>query len=288
MISSDRDLAPFDIGPFIEEITHLVVRASHRSLDWFRLRSATSGLDDTGSVLEIGNKAGPGAFDPVTQADRAVEDEIRSGLSRLFPDHAIVGEERGTTGSGEFRWIIDPIDGTRSFISGLPSWGTLVGLQQNDTPVAGWLHLPVINETYVGTLRESWWGSDHERHALGTSAISVLGEATLLCTHPSMFATESEQVAFGALESVVKMTRYGGDCVNYAVLATGSVDLVVENQLEPYDIVPLIPIIESAGGVVTNLEGELPLGGGWVVAAANRGLHRLALDILNGTDRQAC
>ena len=270
----------FDLEPYVEEVTELIRRASQSSLDWFRQPNRVPEMGEADLSMEVGNKAGPGAFDPVTEADRSVEDEIRAGLAKLFPDHAVVGEERGTTGSGEFRWIIDPIDGTRSFISGLPTWGTLVGLQQGGVPIAGWLHQPTTVETYVATPSGSWWDSIQGRRSLTTSTTSRLAEATLLSTHPTMFATKQERAAFARLESAVQMTRFGGDCVNYALLATGSVELVVENQLQPYDIIPLIPIIEAAGGVVTNLEGERPLSGGWVVAAANREIHQLALDLL--------
>ena len=267
------DPAPLDIAPHLDEITNLICAASERSLQWFR-----QGAQMIGS---IDNKAEPGSFDPVTEADRAVEDEIRAGLLALFPDHAIVGEERGTTGEGQQRWIIDPIDGTRAFISGQPMWGTLVGFQDGGQVVAGWLHQPTTGETYVASPSGSWWGSSSGRRPLGTSKVTELGDAILLCTHPSMFATLEEQAAFARVEESVKMTRYSGDCINYALLATGSADLVIENQLQPYDIIPLIPIIEAAGGVVTDRSGAQPLEGGWVIAAATRELHAQALELLN-------
>lgn len=274
-LSADRaeDPEPFAIGPHMDEVTELICAASERSLQWFRQGNQ--------SGFTVGNKAEPGSFDPVTEADRAVEDEIRAGLSELFPDHAIIGEERGTTGEGERRWIIDPIDGTRAFISGQPMWGTLVGFQDGGRVIAGWLHQPTTGETYVASPSGSWWDSSSGRRPLKTSDVTKLGDAILLCTHPSMFVTADEQAAFARVEQQVKMTRYSGDCINYALLATGSADLVIENQLQPYDIIPLIPIIEAAGGIVTNLEGQPPLEGGWVIAAATGGLHTQALDQLN-------
>lgn len=267
----------FDISPYVEDVTRLVQEASNRSLLWFR--QAPGGAQES---LDVGNKAAAGQFDPVTEADRAVEDEIRAGLHKLFPDHAILGEERGLTGSGCIRWIIDPIDGTRAFISGQPMWGTLVGLQDGDQTLAGWMHQPTTSETYVATPSRSWWDSAQGRRPLQTSSVTTLEDAILLCTHPTMFETPAEIDAFSRVDAAAKLTRYSGDCVNYALLATGSADLVVENQMQPYDIIPLIPIVENAGGVVTGLDGASPLQGGWVVAAATPELHQAALAALQG------
>ncbi len=267
-----EDPGSFVIASHVEEVTDLIRIASERSLEWFRQGAQGSG--------PVGNKASHGSFDPVTEADRSVEDEIRAGLQALFPDHAVVGEERGTTGDGQRRWIIDPIDGTRAFISGQPMWGTLVGFQDGDQVLAGWLHQPTTGETYVASPAGSWWDSSSGRRPLGTSDVVKLGDAILLCTHPSMFARPEEQAAFARVEESVKMSRFSGDCINYALLATGSADLVIENQLQPYDIIPLIPIIEAAGGVVSNLEGKPPLDGGWVIAAATVQLHAQALELL--------
>lgn len=268
---SDRNLArspddSFDIVDHLDEVTDMVVAAGSLSLRWYR-------RDD-----RIDNKSVTG-FDPVTEADRAVESELRRQLGRRFPDHAILGEEYGLTGAGRFRWIIDPIDGTRGFITGQPMWGTLLGLQDGGRPVAGWMHLPVLDETYVGHR------SCRFRTAAATTTVSVSGttdlaDAIVLCTHPTMFAPGPEADRFAALADAVKMVRYSGDCLNYGLLAMGLADLVVENQLAAYDIVPLIPIVESAGGVVTDLEGRLPLDGGYVVAAGTPELHAAALAVL--------
>ncbi len=268
-----QDPASFDIEPYLDEVTDLICTASARALGWFRRGQQSSEA--------IENKAAPGQFDPVTEADRAVEDEIRAGLHALFPDHAVVGEERGTTGGGDRRWIIDPIDGTRAFVSGQPMWGTLVGFQDGEEVIAGWLHQPTTRETYVASPAGAWWDSPAGRQPLGTSTVTEPKDAILLCTHPSMFTTPKEQAAFARVEEAIKMSRYSGDCINYALLATGSADLVIENQLQPYDIIPLIPIIEAAGGVVTGLDGNPPLEGGWVIAAATPELHEAALQLLN-------
>lgn len=260
----------FDVETHRDEVTTLVRTASRRSLEWFR------------KPLPVENKDAVG-FDPVTVADTEIEDEIRAALHRLFPDHAVFGEERGETGSGRHRWVIDPIDGTRAFISGQPMWGTLVGLQHDGAPVAGWMHQPVLDETHVGTPGGGLLIRNGATSPLRTRRDVGLGDAIVLCTHPSMFAPGPEQDGFARLERSTRMVRYSGDCVNYGLLAAGHVDLVVENQLAPYDIIPLIPIVESAGGVITDLDGNPPIDGGYVVAAGCERLHTAALAVLLGT-----
>ena len=250
------------------EITDLVQTASRKALDWYR------------RPIAIENKRATG-FDPVTAADRAVEDELRAGIGRLFGDHAILGEERGETGTGRYRWVIDPIDGTRAFICGQPMWGTLLGLQVDGEPVAGWMHQPVLDETHVATPA----GGRLIRHgrrsqSLQASKVTEVADALLVCTHPTMFAPGPEHDGFARLDRAVRMTRYSGDCVNYGLLAAGHVDLVVENGLALYDIVPLIPIVEASGATISDLEGRSPLEGGYVVAAATAELHAAAVELL--------
>lgn len=269
----------------LDETTRLIVESSRLALDWFRpgIRPGPG----PGSGLTVENKLTAG-YDPVTEADRAVERRIRSGLADLFGDHAITGEEFGETGGGRYRWFIDPIDGTRAFVTGQPMWGTLVGLTADERPVAGWMHLPVLDETYVGTATGSNLllpaDADGGRDVvpLTTTGTTSPADAMLLCTHPEMFAPGPEQERFEALGDAVRMVRFGGDCMNYGLLASGDADLVVENQLQTYDIVPLIPIIAGAGGVVSDLRGDLPVRGGYVVAAATPELHSAALAVLRG------
>ena len=261
----------FDIEQHRDDITGLVRAASRRSLQWFR------------HPLNVENKGTGGTFDPVTVADRAVEDQIRTELLSRFPDHAVLGEEGGEVGSGPYRWIIDPIDGTRAFVSGQPMWGTLVGLQVDGVPIAGWMHQPVLDETHVATpaggvlIRDGTSSPLQVRNGVG------MGDAIVMCTHPDMFAPGPEQDGFARLAVATRMVRYSGDCANYGLLAAGQVDLVVENQLAPYDIIPLIPIVEAAGGVISDLDGASPLGGGYVVAAGSPELHAAAIAILVGT-----
>ncbi len=247
----------------------MVQEASRASLRWFRQ-----------GELAVQNKAGAG-FDPVTDADRSVEREIRASLTKWFPDHAILGEEDGETGDGPCRWVIDPIDGTRAFVSGQPMWGTLLGLQVEGQPVAGWLHVPVVGETYVAVGGQGQFHDREGSRSLCTSDVTNLADATMLCTHPSMFVTEDEVAAFARVTEACRLTRFSGDCVNYGLVATGDADLVVENQLQPYDIIPLVPIIEAAGGVITDRAGGPPTNGGWAIAAATPELHAATLNLLN-------
>ncbi len=257
----------FSIDDHRDDITTLVRTASRGSLDWYR------------QPLAVENKLDQG-FDPVTEADRAVEDEIRAGLEQRFAGHAIMGEERGETGSGPYRWVIDPIDGTRAFISGQPMWGTLVGFQIDGQPVAGWMHQPVLDETFVATPSGGWLTRNGETHSPHTSRVTELGDAIVLCTHPEMFVSEREREGFARIDRAARLLRYSGDCVNYGLLAAGHADLVVESHLEPYDIIPLIPIVEAAGGVITDIFGRVPLDGGYVIAAATRELHEATLAIV--------
>jgi len=233
------------------------------------------------SAFSVDNKDA-GGFDPVTSADHAIENVLREAIRETYPEHAIVAEEAGDQpGSSEYTWYIDPIDGTRAFMMGSPLWGTLVGLTERDKPVVGLLVQPVLGEVFLGTPGGSWLIEEDGRRRLSTSRKTSLDAATLASTDPGMF-DGATAAAFGRVAGACLLTRYGGDCYNYAMLAAGFVDLVVEAKLKPYDIVPLIPIIENAGGKVTSWDGGSATAGGQVVAAANPALHAAALELLAG------
>jgi myo-inositol-1(or 4)-monophosphatase len=231
----------------------------------------------TGVAAE--DKGGRATFDPVTVADRAIEAKLRAAITERYPDHRIVGEEQGTTGPGDAaaEWVIDPIDGTKAFITGVPAWGTLIGLVVDGATVAGWLHQPYLDELYAAVDGAGSYEHAGERQPLRARPTTRLAEARMYTTHPSMFATASEQAAFQRLAGAVQLQRFGGDCCSYGLLATGCIDLVVEASLQAYDIVALIPIVEAAGGVITDLTGASPLTGGFVIAAATAELHAAAL-----------
>ena len=229
--------------------------------------------------ITVENK-GAGAFDPVTNADRAIERVLRSAIVARYPEHGIVAEEEGQrAGSGEHTWFIDPIDGTRAFMTGSPLWGTLIGLTRHSQPLFGLLVQPVLEEVFFGGPSGSWLIKADRRDRLKSRACETLATAVLASTHPDMFAGE-RAAAFRRVAAQCLLTRFGGDCYNYAMLAAGYLDLVVESQLKPYDIVPLIPILEGAGCVVTDWDGRPPLAGGDVVAAGSRKLHNAALELL--------
>jgi histidinol-phosphatase len=233
--------------------------------------------------ITIENKGGA-AFDPVTTADRAIERVLRAAIVERYPAHGIVAEEEGERASrSEYVWYIDPIDGTRAFMMGSPLWGTLIGLTREDQPLFGVLAQPVLEEVFFGGPSGSWLLKPDRRDRLQSRDCTTLGAAVLACTHPDMFSG-ARATAFQTLAGRCLLNRYGGDCYNYAMLAAGFVDLVVEGHLKPFDIVPLLPILEGAGCVVSDWRGGRPLTGGYVVAAATADLHAAALALLRPAD----
>ncbi len=233
------------------------------------------------SAIGIDDKGRGKGFDPVTAADRAGEAAMRRMIAETFPDHGIIGEEYGAERTqSEFVWVLDPIDGTRAFITGLLAWGTLIGLLRAGHPAFGVMHQPFTKEKFTGD-----GGSTHYRGPAGdrrlrTRGCASLDQAVLSATSPRIFQGD-EIATFEALEGRVRHTRFGGDCYAYCMLAAGHIDLVVEAGLKPYDIVALIPIIEGAGGVVTTWDGGKPTEGGRIVAAGDPRLHAEALDLIN-------
>ena len=230
---------------------------------------------------DVANKL-EGGFDPVTEADREAERAIRRLIEADFPDHGILGEEFGPHNLPNHHcWVIDPIDGTRAFISGLPLWGTLVGLLEDGDAVAGMMSQPFTGELCYATGGVARYEGPGGPRDLRVRATTELRHATLCTTTPSLFLDEA-RTSYDALETAVQLARYGTDCYAYCMLAAGQVDLVVETGLQAYDIVALIPIIEAAGGVITSRTGGPAEAGGFVVAAATTQLHAAALELLNG------
>ncbi|HTJ57372.1 MAG TPA: histidinol-phosphatase [Devosiaceae bacterium] len=232
--------------------------------------------------LAVDNKFTIG-FDPVTDGDREAERAIRETIAARFPDHAIIGEEMADkTADGPFEWIIDPIDGTRAFISGAPVWGTLIGLRVDGKTVAGLMAQPFTGETYLGLPGGSRFLRGAEDVGIRTSGVTELALAKLSATSPDIFEGAGVMSPWNALRGAVLQTRYGLDCYAYCLLAAGHIDLVCEAALKNVDIAPLIPLIENAGGVVTTWDGASAEQGGNCLAAATPELHAAALAVLNG------
>jgi histidinol phosphatase-like enzyme (inositol monophosphatase family) len=228
----------------------------------------------------VDNKA-KGAFDPVTEADRAAERAIVERIQARYPGHAILGEEYGAQGEGRLRWVIDPIDGTRSFISGVPLWGTLIGFTVDGHARAGIMSQPYIGERFWADASGAYCDGPAGRRPMTTRDTQDVEEAILFTTAPELMGGELAD-RFAALSSAARLTRYGADCYAFALLAAGQVDLCIETGLQPYDIVALIPIIEKAGGVITTWDGGRAEEGGSVLAAATPALHESALRLFNG------
>ena len=234
-------------------------------------------------------------FDPVTEADRAAEAIMRRMIRETFPRHGIIGEEFGEhEPDAEYVWVLDPIDGTKSFISGLPLWGTLIGLTHKGVPAYGMMHQPFTRERFRGDGRAAHWQGFSAREPglrgtkppvnerrLRTRKCATLAAATVMTTTPAMFSP-AERALYDRIEKDARLARYGADCYAYCMLAAGHVDLVIESGLKPYDIVALIPIIEGAGGIVTSWDGGSAAQGGAIVAAGDKALHEKVVAMLAG------
>lgn len=230
--------------------------------------------------LAVENKWQSG-FDPVTAADRDAESAIRAVLGDRFPDHGIIGEEWDAKDTqSEFAWIVDPIDGTRAYISGVPVWGTLIGLLHKGRAVAGMMAQPFTDETYIGIAGTAIFIRGGVETPIRTSGVTDLKRAKLTATSPEIFAQAGTTAQMDRLRSAVLQIRWGLDCYGYCLLAAGHIDLVVESSLKNVDIAPLIAIIQGAGGVVTTWDGGPAEAGGSCVAAATPQLHEAALKVL--------
>jgi histidinol phosphatase-like enzyme (inositol monophosphatase family) len=229
--------------------------------------------------LQAQNKEAAG-FDPVTAADRAAEMAMRALLAQHRPDDGILGEEFGAKpGRSGRTWVLDPIDGTRGFISGTPTWGVLIALSDGKGPFLGLIDQPYTGERFIGTGGVAEMTGPHGRVALATKPTRELDQAILFSTFPEI-GTRAERAGFERVAAKVRLTRFGMDCYAYALLAAGQIDLVIEAGLNAYDIQAPIAVVRAAGGIVTDWQGAPAHGGGRVLAAANPILHAAALAIL--------
>jgi histidinol phosphatase-like enzyme (inositol monophosphatase family) len=228
------------------------------------------------------NKAADGTFDPVTEADRAAERAMRALIEREYPDHGISGEEYpDRPAKGPYGWSLDPIDGTRSFVCGLPSWVTLIALLEDRAPVMGLIDAPRLGERYLGYGTTALMIDAGGERAIATSGCDRLSEARLSSTDPALFE-DAQAEAFARVRAQCRIVRYGHDGYAYARLAAGTIDLVVEAGLKPYDYNALIPLVRAAGGSIGNWEGGEDCSAGRIVAAATRNLFDEAVALLGG------
>ena len=227
------------------------------------------------------NKAGPGDFDPVTQADKGAEAAIRKLIAQKFPDHGVIGEEYGEDRpDAEFVWVLDPIDGTRAFIAGLPVWTTLIGLRHQGRPLLGSIGQPHIGEIFIGDARGSRLVTQAGSKPLRVRACPKLGQAVIATTEPLLFK-DGQDEAWRRLRAAVRLARLGCDAYAYAMVAMGSLDLVVETGLKPWDIEAAVPVMVGAGGFVTDWRGEtIGTRGGQMLIGGDRAALDQAVEIL--------
>lgn len=259
----------FNVTEFMSFAGQLADAAARVTLPLFR------------NLAAVENKLADG-FDPVTEADRGAETAIRKLIETHYPSHAISGEEFADKPGDTFEWVIDPIDGTRAFISGMPSWGTLIGLNHKGTPVLGLMDQPFTGERYLAATGQG--GTLHhggEELALKTRPCPHVQDAILATTSPDLFTATPGDAAWQRVSGLPKLTRYGGDCYNYALLALGQLDIVMEQGLKNVDIQPLVAIIEQAGGMITDWQGGPAHGGGTAIACGDPALHAHMLELLN-------
>ncbi|WP_323006130.1 inositol monophosphatase family protein [Pseudorhodobacter sp.] len=255
------------------------------------IRATAAELADAARVATLAHFRKPGLmadtketthFDPVTEADRASERAMRDILARRRPQDGILGEEFGPTqGSSGLNWVLDPIDGTRGYLSGTPTWGVLISIADETGPLFGIIDQPYIQERFEGGFGRATVTGPMGVTALACRAPRELSQAIMLSTFPEVGNPE-ESAAFQRVVPKLRLVRYGMDCYGYALLAAGQVDLVIEAGLQTYDVQAPIAVIEAAGGIVTNWQGGSAHQGGRVLAAANPAVHAAAMALLNG------
>src|SRR2546429_2890161 len=255
-------MTAIDFSAFVDELASV---SGETILPFFR------------TALSIEDKGRSGAFDPVTAADHAAETAMRALIRRTFPDHGIIGEEYGKErADAEYVWVLDPIDGTKSFISGMPAWGTLIALLRSGQPVFGMMNQPFTRERFSGDGGRAHYRGPTGERDLRVRACADLAKAVLFTTSPLLMNAHDRET-FGRVEQTVRLSRYGGDCYAYCMLAAGHVDLVIETELKPYDVLALIPIIARPGGIMTTWENGSPAAGGRIIPPPDQRLRAQAM-----------
>jgi myo-inositol-1(or 4)-monophosphatase len=260
-----------DFAAFVDE---LATASGDIILPFFRTALGVENKSESGS--------GSGRFDPVTAADRSAEVAMRALIKRNFPGHGIIGEELGNENpDAEYVWLLDPIDGTRAFITGMPNWGTLIALTRNKKAIFGMMHQPFTRERFTGDGGAARYRGPGGDRGMRVRPCGSIAEAVLYTTSPLIMKPD-DRARFGRVEEKVRLSRYGGDCYCYCMLAAGHVDLVIESELNPFDIVALIPIVTGAGGVITTWDGGPAEQGGRILAAGDKRMHAAAMELLAG------
>jgi myo-inositol-1(or 4)-monophosphatase len=233
--------------------------------------------------IEVVHKPGRHAFDPVTEADKGAERAIRAIIERERPDDGILGEEFGEKrGSNAYRWVLDPVDGTRAFITGRHEWGSLIALEENETPVIGIIDQPVLGERFIGVNGHAALHQDGQVTRLKVRACGDIGQAILCCTDPSAYFTPEQQAAFARVKAGARMTRYCGDCYLFAAMALGFVDIIIEANFNRWDVAALIPLVEGAGGVISSWTGGDCRDGKTILACGDKRMQDAAIRLLAG------
>ena len=236
--------------------------------------------------IEVTHKPGVHAYDPVTEADRGAERAIRAIIERDRPQDAILGEEYGEKPAGlsanKWRWVLDPVDGTRGFITGRHEWGSLIALEHDGVPVLGILDQPVLGERFIGVNGRSVLVADGSRTPLKVRECPDIQDAIVCVTDPFSNFTPEQAARFRRVSEAARMTRYSGDCYLFAALTLGFVDVIVEAGFKPWDIAALIPLVEGAGGIVTSWDGGDCRDGKTVLACGDRRVHAQAMELLAG------
>lgn len=233
--------------------------------------------------VDVENKAQTSGFDPVTVADRAAETAMRTYLKQNWPAHGINGEEfPNVNTSAKHQWVLDPIDGTRGFIIGLPVWGTLIGFKADGKTLAGMMAQPHTGDRFWSDGKVSMMRSGHtgDPQPMKTRPCPALSAAIITTSHPEHFKRDDERAAFDDLATHARMSRFGGDCYQYCMVAAGLIDAVIETGLAAYDIAALVPIVENAGGCISTWSGQPAGDGGQVIATGDRALHEALLQRL--------
>jgi histidinol phosphatase-like enzyme (inositol monophosphatase family) len=221
-------------------------------------------------------------WDPVTEGDRAGERVIRQMIEERYPDHGIHGEEYGVKeGRSPFTWVLDPVDGTRSFICGMPTWATLIGLNFEDRPVVGLMNQPVVGDMFYGNPDGAWNDYRGTVTPIRTRTGVALGQARAGTTSPELYRSERDAAAFQRFKTKVQLLRYGGDAYFFAVVAAGHLDIALDANMQAYDIAPLLPIVSGAGGVYAEWTGGNAARGGNVITAGSQALLDEALSVLS-------